>query len=42
MTMNGVYGYYVTDTFPWILACLTGMPDLSFGRADTMRARPPE
>ncbi|MEM8590360.1 MAG: YHYH protein [Pseudomonadota bacterium] len=32
MTVNGVYGYYVTDTFPWILACLTGTPDSSFER----------
>lgn len=32
MTVNGVYGYYVTDTFPWVIACLTGTPDASFNR----------
>lgn len=32
MTVNGVYGYYVTDTYPWVAACLTGTPDPSFSR----------
>ena len=27
MTVNGQYGYYVTDSYPWIMACLTGTPD---------------
>ena len=30
MTVDGEYGYYVTDSYPWILACLTGAPDASF------------
>ncbi|WP_419907244.1 YHYH protein [Hoeflea sp.] len=30
MTVNGAYGYYVTDTYPWVLACLSGVPDRSF------------
>lgn len=32
MTLNGIYAYYVTDTFPWVIACLTGTPDPSFSR----------
>ncbi|MEM7218201.1 MAG: YHYH protein [Pseudomonadota bacterium] len=30
MTVDGVYGYYVTEGFPYILACFKGSPDLSF------------
>ena len=30
MTVDGVYGYYITDSFPYILACFKGTPDLSF------------
>ena len=30
MTVDGVYGYYVTDTYPWVLACFKGTPDQSF------------
>ncbi|MEM7443353.1 MAG: YHYH protein [Pseudomonadota bacterium] len=32
MTVNGVYGYYVTNSYPWVIACLTGTPDPSFSR----------
>ena len=32
MTVNGVYGYYVTDAYPWIIACLKGTPDPSFDK----------
>ncbi|MCR9135551.1 MAG: YHYH protein [Alphaproteobacteria bacterium] len=32
MTVNGTYGYYVTDTYPWVIACLSGTPDPSFNR----------
>ena len=32
MTVNGQYGYYVTDSYPWIMACLTGTPDPSFDK----------
>lgn len=30
MTHNGVYGYYITDSYPWVLGCFTGTPDASF------------
>jgi len=30
MTVDGVYGYYVTDTYPWVIACFKGTPDASF------------
>lgn len=30
MTVDGVYGYYVTDSYPWVLACFRGTPDASF------------
>jgi len=33
MTVNGQYGYYVTDAYPWVLGCYTGTPDDSFGLA---------
>jgi len=32
MTVDGQYGYYVTDAYPWILGCLTGTPDPSFDK----------
>ncbi len=34
MTVNGQYGYYVTDSYPWVLACFSGTPDASFEKAD--------
>ncbi len=30
MTRDGVYGYYLTDGFPWVLSCFKGTPDPSF------------
>jgi hypothetical protein len=30
MTIDGVYGYYVTDSYPHVLACFSGTPDASF------------
>lgn len=30
MTVDGVYGYYITDEFPYIVACFSGTPDPSF------------
>lgn len=30
MTVNGQYGYYVTDSYPWILDCYKGRVDASF------------
>ena len=32
MTVNGVYGYYITETFPWVLKCLKGTVDPSFNK----------
>lgn len=32
MTVNGVYGYYITDNFPYVIACFTGTPDASFNK----------
>lgn len=30
MMRDGVYGYYVVDSYPWVLACFQGNPDASF------------
>ena len=30
MTVDGIYGYYVTDGFPYVLGCYRGTPDASF------------
>ena len=30
MEVDGQYGYYVTDSYPWVMGCYTGTPDLSF------------
>ena len=35
MTVDGQYGYYITDTFPWVLACYAGTPDASFNPTPT-------
>lgn len=32
MTVNGQYGYYVTDGFPYIIGCFSGTPDSSFNK----------
>ncbi len=32
MTENGVYGYYLTNEFPWILNCYKGSLDPSFSK----------
>lgn len=32
MTVNGHYGYYVTDAYPWVLGCFKGEPDSSFNK----------
>ena len=32
MTVDSQYGYYVTDTFPWIIGCFTGTPHTSFNK----------
>lgn len=33
MIVDGQYGYYVTESYPWVLNCLTGAPDPSFDKA---------
>ena len=30
MTIDGIYGYYVTDSYPWVLKCFKGTPNQSF------------
>ncbi|MEP5566302.1 MAG: YHYH protein [Halioglobus sp.] len=32
MTIDGQYGYYVTDAYPWVLNCYAGTPDDSFSK----------
>ncbi|PCJ28006.1 MAG: hypothetical protein COA96_02260 [SAR86 cluster bacterium] len=32
MMRNGVYGYYVVNAYPWVLACYKGAPDTSFNK----------
>ena len=32
MTHNGAYGYYITDSFPWVLTCFKGTTDTSFNK----------
>jgi len=32
MSVNGQYGYYVTDDYPWVLACFKGNVDTSFSK----------
>lgn len=30
MTLNGQYGYYITNAYPWLIGCFKGEPDASF------------
>ena len=30
MTINGVYAYYVTESYPYVIGCYSGTPDESF------------
>lgn len=32
MSVDGVYGYYISDGFPYILTCFKGVPDASFNK----------
>ena len=32
MTVDGQYGYYVTDDYPWVLGCHSGTVDASFSK----------
>ena len=41
MTVNGSYGYYVTDAYPWVLNCFKGTPDKSFNKQPPSGTRPP-
>ena len=33
MTVDGQYGYYVTEAYPWILGCFSGEPHESFDKS---------
>lgn len=33
MMLNGVYGYYVTNAYPWVLACYKGTTHSSFDKS---------
>ncbi len=33
MIIGGSYGYFVTDTYPWVIGCFRGTPDESFRKA---------
>jgi arylsulfatase A-like enzyme len=37
MTLDGVYGYYVTQEFPYMLTCFKGAPDASFRKRQGRR-----
>jgi hypothetical protein len=41
MMRDGSYGYYVTDSYPWVLACFKGTPDSSFDKAGGGGGPPP-
>ena len=32
MTVSGQYGYYVTDSYPWVMGCISGTADSSFSK----------
>jgi hypothetical protein len=32
MTINGQYGYHITDNFAYALACYRGTPDANFNK----------
>ncbi len=38
MTVNGQYGYYITDSYPWVVNCFKGTVDSSFSMSGLMRA----
>lgn len=41
MMRTGVYGYYVTDSYPWLMACFQGTPDSSFQKSGSGGPPPP-
>ena len=32
MMVDGSYGYYVTESYPWVMGCFSGSPDDSFAK----------
>ncbi len=42
MSVDGQYGYYVTDTYPWVIKCFSGTPHESFGGGDGEGMGPPQ
>lgn len=32
MTIDGVYGYFISDSYPYVLACFKGTPDPTFNK----------
>lgn len=36
MTINGQYGYYITDSYPWVMGCFKGTIDSSFSKTAGM------
>ncbi|GLX78682.1 hypothetical protein tinsulaeT_20220 [Thalassotalea insulae] len=32
MTINGQYGYYITNSYPWVVGCYKGTPDSSLNK----------
>ncbi|NMP31076.1 YHYH protein [Thalassotalea sp. M1531] len=39
MTVDGKYGYYVTNTFPWVINCFKGQINNSFARSEELERR---
>ena len=37
MTLNGQYGYYITNSFPWVMNCFKGQVDPSFTGREEQR-----
>lgn len=35
MTVDGQYGYYITDSYPWVMSCFKGEPDSSMIKTGT-------
>lgn len=40
MTVDGEYGYYITDAFPYMMFCFSGTPHSSFNKFTQAGARP--
>ena len=32
MTVDGQYGYYITDSYPWVMGCFKGTPNSTFSK----------